>query len=192
VIALQSLRACALLALLSLFVVGCGTSTGNVDNSTKGHDLVEQLPLSSVQETTPVRGEDVLGVSVNWVLNQQVPAEWGITTGAEQAVQEAISSSAVPLAAVDYVSLSLPQWVTYTRALNLEPSDFTGKNAHIDAHGESADKKKWLLYEWQGPEFPQDPARTIVHRWVTVYALYDVGAAKITRLIPTIRGVVYE
>src|SRR5207344_379252 len=101
---------------------------------------------------------------------------------AEKTVQEAITGNSERLAVVDYVSLSLPQWVTYTRDLKLEPSVFTGTNAHIDAHGESADGKKWLLYEWQGPEFPQDPSRTIVHRWVTTYALYDVEAKSIARL----------
>jgi hypothetical protein len=93
---------------------------------------------------------------------------------------------------VDYVALALPDWVTVTRRLTLTPGDFTGQGAHASDAGSVDGKPRWLLYEWRGPEIPQRPDRQIVFRWVTVYGLYDITEARVTRLLATIRGEAHE
>ena len=169
-----------ILALMLFSISGCG----NIDASQPS----QPVEIKTVAELTPFRGADSLGRAVTWQ-DGAVDKSWADLPGAEQVVQAAIEAASARLAAVDYAPLSLPDFVTQTRALKLNPTDFTGQNVHIDAHGEgSVDKKKWVLYAWQGPEFPPHPNRPLVHRWVYVYALYDVEGKRVARLLATIHG----
>jgi hypothetical protein len=93
---------------------------------------------------------------------------------------------------VDYASLSLPDFVTVTRALKVESAHFDSGEITADAFGEGPQGQRWALYQWQGPEFPQLPGRKLVHRWVYVYVLYELKSGKATRLLPTIHGEAWE
>ncbi|HET6260612.1 MAG TPA: hypothetical protein VFG99_00040, partial [Chloroflexia bacterium] len=130
--------------------------------------------------------------SIKWIEATAAGSEWSSYRQAPPAVSEAIRTAAVKLAGVDYASLSLPDFVTVTRALKLESAHFDSGEITADAFGEGAQGQKWALYQWQGPEFPQLPDRELVHRWVYVYILYDLTSSKATRLLPSIRGEVWE
>ncbi len=111
---------------------------------------------------------------------------------ARTAVQDAIRRSASELAAVDYAALSVPDFVTATRSLKPDASMFHGQGVEPNAFGTDGTGNSWVLYAWQGPELPQLADRPLVHRWVTVYALYDASHRQVPLLVVTIRGQVYE
>ncbi len=174
----------SMLAVMLLSMSGCAS---NGDSHP-----TQPIEIKTVHELTPFRGPDSLGQTITW-REGTVDRGWADLTGADQLVRAAISSASSRLAAIDYPSLSLPDFLTQTRSLKLASTDFTGQNAHMDAHGEgSSDHKKWVLYAWQGPEFPPHPNRPQVHRWLYVYALYDVEAKQVTRLLATIHGEAQE
>ena len=96
------------------------------------------------------------------------------------------------LASVDYSALSLPAFTTVTSSLNLTLQDFTGDQLRLDSTGEVSGEKRWAIYSWRGPDVPPLPDRPLVSRWVQVYALYDLKANKVVRLIATVRGEAHE
>jgi hypothetical protein len=130
--------------------------------------------------------------SVSWIEATAAGSEWSSYRQAPPAVGEAVRAAAATLSGVDYASLSLPDFVTVTRALKLESAHFDSGEINADAFGEGPQGQKWALYQWQGPEFPQLPDRKLVHRWVYVYVLYDLTSGKATHLLPTARGEVWE
>ena len=129
---------------------------------------------------------------IKWIEATAAGSEWSSYKQAPSAVGESIRTAASTLASVDYASLSLPDFVTVTRALKLETAHFDSGEITADAFGEGPQGQRWALYQWQGPEFPQLPDRGLVHRWVYVYILYDTTSGKATHLFPTIHGEAWE
>ena len=151
-----------------------------------------QPELITFGETRPYRERISEGLgSITWSSAYSGPTPEAMNRG-QDAVRAAIASNAGQLAAVDYVSLALPDWVTVTRNLQLQPGDFNGQAAQATEIGAVGGEPRWVLYEWQGPEIPKRDDRPIVFRWVTVYALYDIAEARVTRLLATIRGEAHE
>jgi hypothetical protein len=151
-----------------------------------------QPELLTLGETQPYRDRIAQGLgSITWASAFSSPTPDAVPQGAD-AARAAINASAQSLAAVDYVSLALPDWVTVTRKLQVTPGDFTGQGASASEVGSVDGEPRWLLYEWRGPEIPQRDDRPIVYRWVYVYALYDIAGARVTRLLASIRGEVHE
>jgi hypothetical protein len=130
--------------------------------------------------------------SITWIEATAAGSDWSSAQQAPPVVGEAIRTTAANLAGVDYAALSLPAFLTATRALKLESAHFDSGEITADAFGEGPQGQKWALYAWQGPEFPQHPDRELVHRWVYVYILYDLTSDKVTHLFPTIHGEVWE
>ena len=148
-------------------------------------------PLMTVPENSSVRS--AAGQSgITWVEPTGAGKSWQEVAGARSHVERAIQTAASRLYAVDYPALSNPHFVTYTRAITLTSSDFTGQPLSVEAFGADTAGKHWTLYTWQGPEIPQHPDRPLVHRWIQTYALYDMDGGGITLLLATIRGEVYE
>jgi len=145
---------------------------------------------------TVPEGESVRSVAgqsgITWVEPTGAGKSWQEEAKARSRVEDAISSATFRLANVDYPSLSLPEFVTYTKALAFSAYDFTGQPLSVEAFGTGKNGEKWTLYSWQGPEIPQHPDRPLVHRWIQTYALYDMDGGKVTLLLATIRGEVYE
>jgi hypothetical protein len=109
-----------------------------------------------------------------------------------QSTRDAVNRAAPSLAGVDYVRLSLPDFITPTRSLQLNEQQFLGGEIGVDAYAEADGGKRFALVLWQGPEIAQLPERPLVHRWVRVYALYDLDKGEVVRLVPTIGGEVIE
>jgi hypothetical protein len=179
---------------LSISLV-CLLALGGCGNNNAGDQVGPGAVIDTLPETRSYRDAmtHAEGVAVRWVepgAGRQDSAE------VLKAVEAAISSAAARLASVDYGSLSLPDFVTQTRALKLESSLFTGQGAEVDAYGEASagDKTKggWALYRWRGPEFAQRPDRPQVYRWIHVYALYSYDRKTVTRLLATIYGQAIE
>ena len=149
--------------------------------------------LLAVAESASYRQEAARIVGeINWVEATAPDQHWTDTQQDRQRVQAAIRTAAPALAAVDYASLSLPDFVNVTRALRPDPTVFDGSGVEPDATGIDKHGNRWALYRWQGPEFPQLPGRPLVHRWVQVYALYDTTNRRVAALIATIYGEVHE
>jgi hypothetical protein len=148
--------------------------------------------LIAVGETEPYREKIAQGLgNIEWATAYNNAPPDAVSKG-ENAARSAITADADQLAAVDYVSLALPAWVTVTRKLSVTPGDFNGQGVRADQVGVVDGEPRWLLFEWQGPEIPQREDRPIVYRWVTVHALYDIDSERVTRLAATIRGEVHE
>jgi hypothetical protein len=182
-----------LVSLLSL-LAGCDQPAQSSEVSTPppqatASNAMEIIELPELQSYTQaaVKGD----TSVTWTPSSASPQP-ASSDEAGKRVQAAINSEAARLAKVDYSALSLPDFVTVTRSLNLTAQDFTGDELRLDSTGNISSEKRWALYSWQGPEIPQLPDRPLVFRWVQVYALYDLKANKIVRLIATVRGEAHE
>ena len=133
------------------------------------------------------------GAAIRWIEPGRAGGKWQDSAEARKAVEEAIKSAAPNLAAIDYASLSVPDFVTQTRALKPQPAMFTGQDLGVDAYGEEASSTAgWALYVWQGPEFPKRPDRPLVYRWIEVYGLYSFDREAVTRLLVTIHGQAIE
>lgn len=181
----------ALAVVATLALAGCaGADTpGATPNMT---ETPAQPDLITLGETQPYRERITEGLgSVTWSSAYVNPTPEAAAKG-QESVRDAIAANAGRLAAVDYVSLALPDWVSVTRKLQITPGDFTGADARAAEVGTVGGEPRWLLYEWQGPEIPQRDDRPIVFRWVMVHALYDIAEARVTRLLATIRGEVHE
>ena len=154
------------------------------------------MDIKAVPETKSYRDAGAQGNgSITWIEGTAAGKEWRDTDTPQvrEAVQAALRSAAPTLASVDYPSLSLPDFVTPTRSLKLQLDDFERGDVRVDTYGESqGGGERWAIYEWRGPEIPQHPDRPLVHRWVHVYVLYNLTQAQVSRLLPTIRGEVYE
>jgi hypothetical protein len=149
------------------------------------------MPLVTVPEGESVRA--AAGQSgITWVEPTGAGKSWQEAVDARSRVENAIRSEAYRLADVNYASLSLPDFMASTGALLLVAGDFTGQPLSVEAFGTGKNGEKWTLYAWQGPEITQHPDRPLVHRWIQTYALYDMDAGKVTLLLATIRGEVYE
>lgn len=149
------------------------------------------MPLVTVPEDVPIRSATGQA-GVTWLEPTGAGKSWQESSGARSQVEQAISDAAIRLNAVDYVALSLPDFVTYTRALKLDPKDFTGRKIEVEAFGIGAAGERWTLYAWQGPEIPQHPDRPLVHRWIKTYALYNMDTSSVTLLLATIGGEAHE
>ncbi len=150
-----------------------------------------QLPIVPMPEASQYRALAAGGANITWIEPAAAGSEWDPTAGKDQAAN-AIRDSAAALAAVDYPAFSLPDFVTYTRALKPQPSHFSSQDLEIEAFGRDPQGGRWALYRWQGSELPQHPDRLLVHRWIRVYVLYDVTNGRVVRLLPTIQGEVLE
>jgi hypothetical protein len=149
------------------------------------------LPMVSVPESVPIKSATGQ-TGVTWLEPTGAGKSWQEVSGARSQVEQAIRDTADRLNAVDYVSLSLPDFVSYTRALALESKDFTGRKIDVEAFGIGAAGEHWTLYVWQGPELPQDPGRRVVHRWIKTYVLYNMDTGQITLILATIGGEAHE
>jgi hypothetical protein len=184
----------AAVAALALSACGSEGAAGPVQPASDGAEIVavaETEPYRTLiwKEGTPPRWNDphpsdatYAGFSSSQAM-KEAPAK----------VQEAIMAAAPQLAAIDYPALSLPAFVTYTRAFTPAASDFNGANAEVDAYAtEESGAPRWALYRWVGPTLPPHPDRPLVTRWIHVYALYDTTTQQVVRLAPTIWGQVEE
>jgi hypothetical protein len=173
-------------SLITLIVLsGCGQGQGPEPQAASRFNIV-LMPEASQYRTLASGGDNI-----TWIEPGAAGSEWDPMTGKNEA-GEAVRNAGDALAEVDYASLSLPDFITYTRALKLQPTDFSGRDTEIDAFGTDPQGGKWALYRWQGPEFPQHPDRPVVHRWVSVYVLYDLSNSRVARLLPTIQGEAQE
>ena len=81
--------------------------------------------LITLAETQPYRERIAQGLgNISWASAYVSPTPQAAAQG-EATARAAIQASAQPLAAVDYVALALPDWVTVTRKLQVAPGDFT-------------------------------------------------------------------
>jgi hypothetical protein len=149
------------------------------------------ISMIAVPESTPIRSATGQA-GITWLEPTGAGKSWQEVRGARSEVEQAISDSSDRLNAVDYIALSLPDFVTYTKLLKLESKDFTGLKVDVEAFGIGSAGERWTLYVSQGPEIPQDPGRPVVHRWVKTYALYNMDTSKITLLMATIGGEAHE
>jgi hypothetical protein len=173
-------------------LAACGAGSGDPRGEQGVGQAVQILtsPETSSYREAIARSE---GAVARWIEPGQAGGKLQESAEARKAVAEAIKSAASRLAAVDYASLSLPDFVTQTRALKLEPALFTGQGLGVDAYGEGTNSTSgWALYSWQGPEFPKRPDRPLVYRWIHVYALYSFDRKAVTRLLATIHGEAIE
>ncbi|HYP40918.1 MAG TPA: hypothetical protein VEX13_11220 [Chloroflexia bacterium] len=166
---------------------------GAAPSSTPADQTQGSIEITPIAEGASAREAIVKSKgSVSWIEATAAGSDWSSYRQAPPAVGEAIRTAATDLAAVDYAALSLPAFVTFTRALKLETSHFDGREITADAFGEGSQGQRLALYAWQGPEFPQHPDRELVHRWVYVYILYDLTSGNVTHLFPTIHGEAWE
>ena len=179
------LRYAALLALL----MATGCENGGYRNLPRTE--LPATPLVTVREGVSVRNAAGQN-SITWLEPTGAGKSWQEASGARDRVADSIRATSDRLASVDYNSLSLPDFLTYTRAVTLTATAFTGSWLTVEAFGTDNNGKKWTLYEWQGPEIPQRPDRPLVSRWIKTYALYDMDGGKVTLLLATIRGEVLE
>lgn len=151
------------------------------------------MEVVTVPEGKPV-GEVALPgrTDVKWIEATASGQGWPGSPEPRNRVAQTISVEAKRLAAVDYSSLSLPDFVSVTRLLKLDEGMFSEGSATPAVYGQDSAGGSWALYEWRGPEIPQLPDRPLVHRWVYVYALYDTKTGQVVRLLPTIRGEAQE
>ena len=152
------------------------------------------LPIVTVPEGQSARTAASRG-SMNWLEPTGAGKSWQENSTGRDQVEYEIKRAAQSLSTIDYPALSLPDFVTYTRALTIYPVDFTDFRGHpltVEAFGTGTNGERWTLYAWQGPEIPQHPDRPQVYRWITTYALYDMNAGRVTLLLATIRGEVHE
>ncbi len=153
------------------------------------------LPLAAQLITAPegVPPRSAAGQSgITWLEPTGAAKNWQEISTARANVEQEIVAANQQLAGVDYARLALPDFITVTRQLQLDPNNFTGQLLSVEAFGTDKTNRRWTLYTWQGPEIPQCPDRTLVHRWVQVYALYDMDAKRVITLLATIHGEVHE
>jgi hypothetical protein len=179
------------LTTLLLFAIGIGGCQSNA--SVTEEINMEIMPIKELQSHREAAAQG--NGSIDWIMSSAAGQEWkdADTPQARETVQAALRSAAPTLASVDYASLSLPDFVTVTKALKLQLADFEQGDVRADYFGQSASGgERWILYEWRGPEILKHPNRPIVFRWVQVYVLYNITQNQVTRLLPTIRGEVHE
>ena len=113
---------------------------------------------------------------------------------ASTAGEAAVKASAESLLLVDYASLSLPAFITSTKAISLEVNDFASGELNVEGSGTGKAGERYILLLWQGPELPQHPQRRLVHRWVRAYAVVRVDGStpSVNMLLPTVGGHVEE
>ena len=149
------------------------------------------MPLTTMPEGGMIRKVTGEG-RISWLEPTGAGKSWQEIPAARSDVEAAIKANSQQLAAVDYATLSLPEFRTYTHSLKLTSDDFTGQPLAVEAFGTGKNGERWTLYSWRGPEIPQHPDRPLVHRWIHVYALYDMDGKLITKLLATIKGEVHE
>jgi hypothetical protein len=154
------------------------------------------VEIVTAPEGQPYRESITAGggqIQITWIEPRDAGSDWQESARSREAVLSAIRGAAPALAGLDYASLSLPDFVTPTRGFKpAEPLYHSGDVA-VDAFGQgSSSSERYVLYLWQGPELPQHPERPLVHRWVRVYALYDLASERVARLLATIGGEVQE
>ena len=179
------------LAISVVVLPACGS-----EGSTTSSNETEIMPLP---ETAPYRTLILKEEGpVHWIDPQSLGDEFmqgPVATKDPARAQYAIQQAADQLASVDYAALSLPAFVTYTRALDIKSEDFTGDHTELEAVANSSTTNvalRWALYRWVGPKLPPHPDRPLVTRWIHVYALLDNSSLRIVRLVPTIWGQVEE
>jgi hypothetical protein len=183
-------------AIAALGLSACGSEGA----ASPGEPSVGEVELVTVAETAPYRTliwKD--GLPPRWNDPHPSDATYVQFSGSDALkeapakVQEAIKAASPRLAAFDYPALSLPAFVTYTRAYTPAPEDFDGADPEVDAYAtEEGGPPRWALYRWVGPKLPPHPDRPLVTRWIHVYALYDTTTLRVVRLAPTIWGQVEE
>jgi hypothetical protein len=190
-------------ALVVVALAGCGGEAlpGQLGQPTPSATTQPQSPTPSAQQveirTSPEASPHKEAIAqgegeVSWIESAAAGVGWSDLPQARKAVEDTIRAEADRLAAVDYPSLSLPNFITQTRAMKIEPSHFASGELYVDAYAEGKNGNRWALYVWRGPELPKDPAKPLVTRWIQVYALYDLQQERVTRLLATIAGQVLE
>jgi hypothetical protein len=172
------------LFLVIFLAVGCGSDQQSGQIS---------MEVVTVPEGNPI-GEAALPgrTDVKWVQATASSQGWPGSPEPRNKVMQTIGAEAKRLVAVDYASLSLPDFVSVTQSLKLDEGMFAEGSATPNVYGQDSSGGSWALYEWRGPEIPQQPDRPLVHRWVYVYALYNMNDGQVVRLLPTIRGEAQE
>ncbi len=165
----------------------------STDNSGVTPTEFPMVTLVEMPEGTPYR-QTIAGTAgiTTWLEVGAAGSGWTDSQSAQDAAQQAISSSAPALVAIDYAALALPDFVTTTRTLNLKQGQIDGHDLMLEAFGSDKQGGKWAVYGWQGQEIPQLSERPLVHRWVQIYALVDLSNNRVDSLFPTIVGQVYE
>jgi len=172
---------------LALSMFGCESNAPAPASLPSGNIPVETLPEGG----EPLKSLDSTG-TVTWEIAPGVGGTCKADTGTLEIVRQAVESTGQELAGVDYTGLSLSRLVTVTQKLKLDATSWNGGELEREACGSEGGKVKWHLFGVKGPEFEQLPNQTLVHRWPHIYALYDVDAKAVTKLVATIRGYVLE
>ena len=172
---------------LSLAALGC-------DNSRP--EPPAQVPANIPVQTMPEGGQyqpvlDPTG-RVDWLFASDPSGVCEADSTVAGSARQAVASMGQALAAIDYGTLSLPRFVTVTQKLKLDASSWNNGELELEGCALESGRVKWWLFGIKGPEFEQLPDQPLVHRWPHVYALYDVDAKTVTRLLATIRGYVLE
>lgn len=182
-----------IVTLILLGSLGCNQSVPSATIATSRPQPLSAPTVQPIREGTVYRDVILPGrANLTWIEPSTAGGGWSDSQAARAAVQEAIAGIASQLASIDYSSLALPDFVTTTRSLTLSEATFNGDNLIVEAYAEDAQGNRWAVYGWKGPEIPPLAGRPLVHRWVYVYALYDIAAGKVTRMLPTISGEVHE
>lgn len=195
---LRRLRLGPACVLLLLALAGCGGGPGSASQAPPAETSQAASPnpapveIKTSAEAQPYRASIAPAEEVAWA--EGATAQPGTDSPeAQRAVAEAIQANGDRLAALDYPALSLPDFVTQTRALKLDAGNFRASDLYLDAYGEGKTSgKRWAIYGWRGPEFPQHPERPLVTRWTQLFALYDLDNKRVERLLATIMGQVLE
>lgn len=149
------------------------------------------VDITEVAETKSYRDAMAQGLGdIEWLSPAQAQAQDDPAVASK--VRDLISKEGARLGAVDYAALAIDPFKDVTKQLTLSVSDFQGGEMWLDAVGRQDGANRWLLYGYTGPQMPRRPDRPLVYRWVQTYALYDMDADKVLRLIATIRGEVHE
>jgi len=155
-------------------------------------DRSAQVEIRTAPETSLARNAISKGdPALQWYEPSQAPGTWPDPALGIPDVKQAIQAAANDLAKVDYPSLSLARFVTDTAQLKVQPGDFSPGDVWLDSRA-VGQNTHLALYAWRGPEFPQKVGGLLVHRWVQVYALYDVDNRRVVRLLATISGEAIE
>jgi hypothetical protein len=147
-----------------------------------------------VREGEEYRDTLASGHSITWTVAPGPSQSCTADADAVRIVRDAVNSSAAEIAQVDFSALSLPRFLTVTRTLKLDSTSWQSVEVEIDACGSEGGIDKWRIYSVLGPEFEQLPGGpgALIHRWPHVYALYDVEARAVKKLLVSIRGYVLE
>jgi hypothetical protein len=101
--------------------------------------------------------------------------------------RSAVATQVLALQALDWASLALPSFITGTAGFRPSAADLANVVVRLDG---ADDRSPLLVLTARGPDLPN--VRPLVHRWVAVECVYDVGQKQVVEVVATIQGEVQE